>query len=120
MRGGIVRVTAVKTVGGRSRRVHLGLDAGPHATEALCPIARPFRTTAIHAANCGACIARARALGLNIEGLVAIPERLRILINSVRTQSPEAERFTNTELAALLRSCRTAAGALRKLRSHFT
>lgn len=110
-----MRVTAVRFVGGRS--VHLGLDRGPTRTRPLCGRCGSTRTTAIEAATCRRCIARAHTLGLNVEGLVLISERLRRLINAVRVVSPSAERFTTTELAVLLRYCRTTAGAVRMLRA---
>jgi hypothetical protein len=97
--------------------VHLGIDQGPSATPPLCGAALPTRTTVTEAANCAACITRAQELGLNIEGLVEIPEPIRRLINAVRVEAPEAARFTNVELAGLFRSCHTTASAIAKLRS---
>lgn len=109
-----VRITATKTVGALVE-VHLGIDRGPSATLPLCGDARPTRTTVTEAVNCAACIARAQELGLNIEGLVEIPERIRRLINAVRVHAPKAAGFTNTELAGLFRSCHTTADAIAKL-----
>lgn len=111
-----MRITATKTIGVLAR-VHLGLDDGPLDTLPLCGSRRPTRTTVTEAANCRACIKLAQRAGLNIEGLVAIPESIRRLINAVRIEAPEAAGFTNTELAGLFRSCHTTAGAIAKLRS---
>ena len=100
-------------------KVHLGIDDGPLNTRPLCgrgPTRRTM-TTAIEAANCRACITLAQKAGLNIEGLIEIPERIQHLINAVRVQTPEAAGFTNTELAGLFRSCHTVASAITKLRS---
>ena len=110
-----VRITAARTIGALVE-VHLGIDQGPSATLPLCGDVRPTRTTVTEAANCEACVARAQELGLDIEGLVEIPERIRRLINAGRVAAPEAAGFTNTELAGLFRSCRTVACALRKIR----
>jgi hypothetical protein len=112
-----VRITAARTIGALAK-VHLGIDRGPTATLPLCGCTRQALTTVIEAANCRACITLAQQAGLNIEGLVEIPERIQRLINAVRVQTPEAAGFTNTELAELFRSCRTVAGALRKLAEH--
>jgi hypothetical protein len=110
-----VRVTAIKIIGALAE-VHLGIDQGPTATAPLCGEVSPARTTVTEAANCGSCITRARAMGLSIEGLVAIPEEIRRLINAVRVAVPEAAELTNSELAELLQSCPDAASAVAKLR----
>lgn len=109
-----MRITAVKTIGVLAE-VHLGIDRGPTTTLPLCGCTRRAMTTVIEAAKCAACISRAQELGLNIEGLIEISERIQRLINAVRVQAPEAAGFTNTELAGLFRSCRTTAGAIAKL-----
>lgn len=109
-----MRITAARTIGALAK-VHLGIDDGPLNTRPLCGSMRPTRTTVIEAANCRACIRLALRAGVNIDGLIAIPERVRRLINAVRVETPEAARFTNVELAGLFRSCQTVACALRKL-----
>lgn len=109
-----MRITAVRTIGALAK-VHLGIDDGPLSTRPLCGSTRQALTTVIEAANCRACITLAQRAGLNVEGLIEIPERIQRLINAVRVQTPEAAAFTNTELAGLFRSCRTVACALRKL-----
>ncbi len=111
-----MRVTAAKTVGALVD-VHLGIDRGPSATLPLCGSPWPTRTTVTEVADCAPCIDRAQELGLDVDGLVEIPERIRKLINAVRVQIPEAAKFTNVELAELFRSCDTTAGAIAKLRS---
>lgn len=111
-----MRVTAVKTTGVLAK-IHLGIDAGPTTTPPLCGCTRPGRTTAIEAANCVPCIARAQELKLNVEGLVAIPERVRRLTNAARLQVPAAARFTNVELAGLIGHCHTTSSAVALLRS---
>lgn len=112
-----MRITATKSIGVLAR-VHLGLDDGPLSTLPFCGSRRPTRTTVTEAANCRACIKLAQQAGLNIEGLVEIPEPIQRLINAVRVQVPEAAGFTNTELAGLFRSCHTTASAIAKLRAH--
>lgn len=112
-----MRVTAAKTVGVLAK-VHLGIDRGPEATLPLCGCTRRTRTTAIEAANCKPCITRALEMGLNVEGLVAIPERVRRLINAVRVQESAAAMFTNVELSVLFQHCHTTASAVAALRNH--
>ena len=99
-------------------KVHLGIDRGAHATLPLCGCTRATRTTAVHAANCGACIARALEMGLNVEGLVHISEHIRRLTNAVRVRVPESAKLTNVQMAGLFQSCHTVSSAVAAVRAH--
>jgi hypothetical protein len=105
-------------VGVLAREVHLGIDQGPHGTRPICGCQRPTRTTATEAANCSPCITRALELGLNVEGLVQISERIRRLTNKVRLHCPEAAKLTNVQMAGLFQHCHTTAAAVTAVREH--
>lgn len=96
-----MRVTALLSPG--AREVHLGLDVGHEGTRPLCPATGAgMRTTAIEAATCRPCVAAALARGLDIAGLVLIPERLRRRMQALRAASAEFESVSDVELMLLL------------------
>lgn len=121
----MTNLTQVQATNGNSRTVHLAVDAGSHSTP-LCGRLLTRRTdTTDLLANCPSCIATARREYLDIEGLVAISPRVQTLVWAVRTHARDRcvesgwdaviQTYGDSEIAELIRRCRTAAGAIDKM-----
>lgn len=121
----MINLTQVQATNGNSRAVHLAVDAGSHSTP-LCGRLKTRRTdTTDRLANCSDCIAVARREYLDIDGLVEISPRVQTLVWAVRTHARThcvksgwdavIQTYGDSEIAGLVRRCRTAAGAINKM-----
>lgn len=123
-----MKVTTIKSARVGSTTVHLGEDIG-WGSRPFCPALRTGRREvdphAEGTANCRPCIREANRRYLDVDHLIQISSRVRNLIKAVREYAVAnyntgawdiiVEAYTDPELAETVKTCRTAAGAIRKV-----
>ena len=122
-----MKITAIKSARKGATVVHLGENIG-WSSRPFCPALATGRREFPQGdgiVNCRPCIREANKRYLDVDHLIQISTRVRNLIKAVREHAVAnyntgawdiiVEAYTDPELAETVKTCRTAAGAIRKV-----
>ena len=104
---------------------HLAIDSGWSSVPLCGAMKTGKREFPGGTANCAPCAKEARKRGMDVDGLVRISPRVWNLINAVKAHATEhydtagwdlvIEAYSDSELAELVQTCRTAKGAIARV-----
>jgi hypothetical protein len=118
-------VVTVKSARAGASTVHLAINVGWSSPPLCGAMKTGKREFTNETANCTPCVKMARSRFLDVDGLVRISSRVWNLINAVKAHAMAnydnagwdivIEAYSDSELAELVQSCRTAKGAIARV-----
>ncbi len=119
------KITIVRSARKGAATDHLAINTGWSSVPLCGAMKTGKREFPGGTANCAPCAKEARKRGMDVDGLVQISPRVWNLINAVKAHATEhydtagwdlvVEAYSDSELAELVQTCRTAKGAVARV-----